>query len=146
MMRTVQRTWRRPLIALSAAAALVTAACTADDGDADPPASEATTAASEGAASNQPSTTDTPSGDTAPPPTDTAAPTTEPAPALAEDRSFYILPPGNYGGLPTTAQSTDQLPLYDGLTPARTWPRTVRATQDFDTPPSTSEVSQVHRD
>src|SRR5689334_1924281 len=35
------------------------------------------------------------------------------------DRAYYILPPGNYGGLPTTANSTDQLPLYDALTPLR---------------------------
>ena len=35
------------------------------------------------------------------------------------DVARYILPPGNYGGLPTTANSTDQLPLYDGLTPLR---------------------------
>ncbi len=37
----------------------------------------------------------------------------------APDRARYILPPGNYGGLPTTANSLDQLPLYDGLTPLR---------------------------
>jgi hypothetical protein len=35
------------------------------------------------------------------------------------DRAYYILPPGNYGGLPTTDNSLDQLPLYDGLTPLR---------------------------
>jgi len=35
------------------------------------------------------------------------------------DRAYYVLPPGNYGGLPTTDQSLDQLPLYDGLTPLR---------------------------
>lgn len=35
------------------------------------------------------------------------------------DRARYILPPGNYGGLPTTANSLDQLPLYDALTPLR---------------------------
>ena len=35
------------------------------------------------------------------------------------DTARYILPPGNYGGLPTTANSLDQLPLYDGLTPLR---------------------------
>jgi hypothetical protein len=35
------------------------------------------------------------------------------------DQAFYILPPGNFGGLPTTEHSTDQLPLYDGLTPLR---------------------------
>jgi acyl-homoserine lactone acylase PvdQ len=37
----------------------------------------------------------------------------------AEDRAYYVLPPGNYGGLPTTDESRDQLPLYDGLTPLR---------------------------
>ena len=37
-----------------------------------------------------------------------------------EDRAFYILPPGNFGGFPnTTENSRDQLPLYDGLTPLR---------------------------
>lgn len=35
------------------------------------------------------------------------------------DRAYYILPPGNFGGLPSTANSRDQLPLYDGLTPLR---------------------------
>jgi acyl-homoserine lactone acylase PvdQ len=35
------------------------------------------------------------------------------------DTARYILPPGNYGGLPPTANSLDQLPLYDGLTPLR---------------------------
>ena len=33
------------------------------------------------------------------------------------DRAYDILPPGEFGGIPTTAHSTDQLPLYDGLTP-----------------------------
>jgi acyl-homoserine lactone acylase PvdQ len=37
----------------------------------------------------------------------------------AEDRAYYILPPGNYGGIPTTQNSLDQLPLYDALTPLR---------------------------
>jgi acyl-homoserine lactone acylase PvdQ len=41
-----------------------------------------------------------------------------PAPP-APDRAYYILPPGNYGGLPTTDESRDQLPLYDALTPLR---------------------------
>jgi hypothetical protein len=36
-----------------------------------------------------------------------------------EDRAYYILPPGNFGGLPPTENSLDQLPLYDGLTPLR---------------------------
>jgi hypothetical protein len=37
----------------------------------------------------------------------------------ANDTARYILPPGNFGGLPTTDDSLDQLPLYDGLTPLR---------------------------
>ena len=40
-------------------------------------------------------------------------------PATAADIARYILPPGNYGGLPYTGNSTDQLPLYAGLTPLR---------------------------
>jgi acyl-homoserine lactone acylase PvdQ len=39
--------------------------------------------------------------------------------AAPGDTARYILPPGNYGGLPTTVNSTDQLPLYDALTPLR---------------------------
>ena len=35
------------------------------------------------------------------------------------DVARYILPPGNYGGIPFTQNSTDQLPLYSGLTPLR---------------------------
>jgi acyl-homoserine lactone acylase PvdQ len=40
-----------------------------------------------------------------------------PATASAADQAFDILPPGDFGGLPTTANSRDQLSLYDGLTP-----------------------------
>jgi acyl-homoserine lactone acylase PvdQ len=46
-----------------------------------------------------------------------AAPGT--AGAQPRDTARYILPPGNYGGLPTSDDSLDQLPLYDGLTPLR---------------------------
>jgi acyl-homoserine lactone acylase PvdQ len=35
------------------------------------------------------------------------------------DVARYILPPGNFGGIPFTQNSTDQLPLYSGLTPLR---------------------------
>ena len=42
-----------------------------------------------------------------------------PADGVSGDVSRYILPPGNYGGLPTTDNSRDQLPLYDALTPLR---------------------------
>ncbi len=41
------------------------------------------------------------------------------APAVSQDFSYNILPPGQYGELPTTVHSTDQLPLYDSLTPLR---------------------------
>jgi acyl-homoserine lactone acylase PvdQ len=44
---------------------------------------------------------------------------TAPAAASAADTARYILPPGNFGGLPTTTNSLDQLPLYDALTPKR---------------------------
>ncbi|MFT4518798.1 MAG: hypothetical protein ACI9JM_001183 [Halioglobus sp.] len=42
-----------------------------------------------------------------------------PLPPIMVDRAYYILPPGNFGGLPTSENSLDQLPLYDGLTPLR---------------------------
>lgn len=40
-------------------------------------------------------------------------------PAAAADIARYILPPGNFGGLPFTPNSQDQLPLYSGLSPLR---------------------------
>ncbi len=40
-------------------------------------------------------------------------------PTTTGDIARYIMPPGNYGGFPTTNNSLDQLPLYDGLTPLR---------------------------
>jgi hypothetical protein len=40
-------------------------------------------------------------------------------PAAATDVARYVLPPGNFGGFPFNANSTDQLPLYSGLTPLR---------------------------
>jgi acyl-homoserine lactone acylase PvdQ len=42
-----------------------------------------------------------------------------PAAASAADTARYILPPGNFGGLPLGPNSLDQLPLYDALTPLR---------------------------
>ncbi len=39
--------------------------------------------------------------------------------AESPDIARYVLPPGNYGGLPVNAHSTDQLSLYSGLTPLR---------------------------
>ncbi|HYI36984.1 MAG TPA: penicillin acylase family protein, partial [Thermoleophilaceae bacterium] len=41
------------------------------------------------------------------------------APTASAETARYILPPGNFGGLPTSQNSLDQLPLYDGLTPLR---------------------------
>lgn len=52
-------------------------------------------------------------------PTEEEEPETTVETSDAEDRAYYILPPGNFGGLPTTDDSLDQLPLYDGLTPLR---------------------------
>jgi len=40
-------------------------------------------------------------------------------PARAADIARYILPPGNFGGVPFTVNSTDQLALYSGLSPLR---------------------------
>ena len=53
-----------------------------------------------------------------------------PGSALAKDyadTARSVLAPGNYGGLPLTDESTDQIPLYDGLTPKfnRVTPRDV---------------------
>jgi acyl-homoserine lactone acylase PvdQ len=93
---------RRAVLASGLAAALFVAACTSDE-SADTATADATVP-----------TTDAP--DTTEP---EAAPTTEPTPVVTEDRAFYILPPGNYGGLPTNDDSLDQLPLYDALTPLR---------------------------
>ncbi|MEZ5259780.1 MAG: penicillin acylase family protein, partial [Ilumatobacteraceae bacterium] len=87
------------------AAGLLIAACSGggDDGA----AAESTVA---------PPSTDAPSTTQA---VDTSAPTTAPPPAITTDRAYYVLNPGNYGGLPVTDDSLDQLPLYDGLTPLR---------------------------
>jgi acyl-homoserine lactone acylase PvdQ len=41
------------------------------------------------------------------------------AAAATDDTARYILPPGNFGGLPPTDDSLDQLPLYNALTPLR---------------------------
>ncbi len=35
------------------------------------------------------------------------------------DFAYNVLPPGQFGGLPLDPNSTDQIPLYDGLTPLR---------------------------
>ncbi|NDH88456.1 MAG: hypothetical protein EBY61_07525, partial [Actinobacteria bacterium] len=90
------------LLAVVLAGALIAAACSGDGDD-----------------SATPSTTSSAPVDT----TTTEAPatttTTEAPPAITEDRAYYILPPGNYGGLPVNDNSLDQLPLYDGLTPLR---------------------------
>ena len=40
------------------------------------------------------------------------------APGVARaDRAYDVLAPGQHGGLARTAHSTDQIALYDGLTP-----------------------------
>jgi len=62
---------------------------------------------------------DSPLVDPQPPIEPPVEPPVEPPPTPLADRAYYILPPGNFGGLPTTENSLDQLPLYDGLTPLR---------------------------
>jgi acyl-homoserine lactone acylase PvdQ len=42
-----------------------------------------------------------------------------PAYAGGGDFAYDVLPPGQFGGLPPTDDSTDQIPLYDALTPLR---------------------------
>ena len=113
---------RGTTLAVGLTLALVAAACSggnnADESGTAPVVTEAgeepaTTTVSTDAPEATTPATDAPSV----PPTD--APTTTATPAITEDRAYYILPPGNYGGLPTTENSLDQLPLYDALTPLR---------------------------
>ena len=120
---------RRRWIASLAAVALVAAACSGDDESSDTTDTGADTAGTDAtdttdrapATTASPDTTDVPTTTDAP--ADTTPATTEspdePAVVVTEDRSYYILPPGNYGGLPTNDDSLDQLPLYDALTPLR---------------------------
>lgn len=95
------------ITALVAVFALIAAAC----GDDDPVADAADDSVSDDATSDNETDDQSDSDD------DTDVETT--APAITEDRAYYILPPGNYGGIPTTDESFDQLALYDGLTPLR---------------------------
>lgn len=109
----MERAGRRRIFAMVAAAALVAAACSGDDDSS--AETEVTTPATDAAPD-----TEAPPVTEAPPAPDTEAPPeTDPPSAPVEDRSYYILPPGNYGGLPTNEHSLDQLPLYDSLTPLR---------------------------
>lgn len=118
---------QRTAVAVLVASGLVAAACsssgdetadstgtiddtTADETPAVDSAPPATDAPVETVSTDAPTTTEAPEETTT---------TTEPRPAVTEDRSYYILPPGNFGGLPTTDDSLDQLALYDGLTPLR---------------------------
>jgi acyl-homoserine lactone acylase PvdQ len=98
-----------------AVAALVASACSDDDD-----ASSATTGADTTSAESEAGDTTAVNNGDSPSTSDGEATTTTAAAAgTADDRAFYILPPGNYGGLPTTDDSLDQLALYDGLTPLR---------------------------
>jgi acyl-homoserine lactone acylase PvdQ len=108
---------RRATAAISVTIALLAAACSGDDStDAAPSETTATTEPA-----GEPDVTEPATDQPAEPdePAEPATATTEPAPTITEDRAYYILPPGNYGGLPTNDDSLDQLPLYDGLTPLR---------------------------
>ncbi len=109
-------------MAITLAAALVTAACTDDSND---PATAGTEAVTATTATETTVTATTEAESTATTAAEVATTeaestdTTEAPPAVTEDRAYYILPPGNFGGLPTNDDSLDQLALYDGLTPLR---------------------------
>jgi len=111
---------RTRALAIATAVALVVAACSSDDDESSDstPATEVSEPAATEPGDEEPPTTDAPDEST-----DTTAPAAEAdeddAATITEDRSYYILPPGNYGGLPKTDESTDQLALYDDLTPLR---------------------------
>ncbi|HEC08697.1 MAG TPA: hypothetical protein ENI86_03895, partial [Acidimicrobiales bacterium] len=99
-------------MATATALALLAAACSNGGNN-------ATEVPSTTVATSAPTTT-TGGPSTEPPPSTTSTPVTSTtAAAPVPDRAYYILPPGNYGGLPTNDDSLDQLPLYDGLTPLR---------------------------
>ncbi len=101
-------------LAVALVLALVAAACAGDD---EPePAAEAPTAVP---TTEPDEDVGTATGGAEPTAAPAAAAEPTSAPVLTGDRAFYILPPGNYGGLPTTDESLDQLPLYDALTPLR---------------------------
>ena len=101
-----------PVMATAMALALLAAACSNGGNN-------ATEVPSTTVATSAPTTT-TGGPSTEPPPSTTSTPVTSTtAAAPVPDRAYYILPPGNYGGLPTNDDSLDQLPLYDGLTPLR---------------------------
>jgi hypothetical protein len=109
----------RAALTLGVVIAVAASACASDDGSS--PSEGDTTAVATEPAVTEPAAAET---DVTGVPTervDDAAGTTtaEPTPKITDDRSYYILPPGNYGGLPTNDDSLDQLPLYDGLTPLR---------------------------
>lgn len=95
----------RRLLATALAFALIAAACGEDDPAADEPdpSGETSDGSHDGA------------GDE----TDGADDGTVEVETPAEDRAYYVLPPGNFGGIPTGEHSLDQLALYDGLTPLR---------------------------
>jgi len=106
----------RTVLAAGLTLALVAAACSGDDDNSGSTEAPADTTATTDDAPVETDAPETEAPSTEPPAETT---TTEPPPTITEDRAYYILPPGNYGGLPTNDDSTDQLALYDGLTPLR---------------------------
>ena len=104
------------MLAAGLTLALVAAACSGDDDNSGRPRRPPTRRRRPTTRRSRPTHPSTEAPSTEPPAETT---TTEPPPTITEDRAYYILPPGNYGGLPTNDDSTDQLALYDGLTPLR---------------------------
>ncbi len=106
-----------------ATAGLVAAACSSSDetSDSAPDSADDTTVVTDAPSDTEPTgTTATSDAPVDTEPSDTQPPDTAPVEeVVTEDRAYYILPPGNFGGLPTTDESLDQLALYDALTPLR---------------------------
>ncbi|HYN34417.1 MAG TPA: penicillin acylase family protein [Ilumatobacteraceae bacterium] len=101
-MRRTRQCSCRAIVAAGVVLSLVVAACSSDD--------DASSSTSDVVVTTQATTEADAAG---------SVDTTEPVPTITEDRAYYILPPGNYGGIPVNDNSLDQLPLYDGLTPLR---------------------------
>jgi acyl-homoserine lactone acylase PvdQ len=117
-MTTTRRNPRIRSIAALASVALVVAACSSSGDDASPD-STAVPETSAAVEPDEPVATDPPAevDESAEEPVEVDD--VESTATIADDRSYYILPPGNFGGLPVTDESTDQLALYDALTPLR---------------------------
>ena len=115
-------------LAAAVSLAMVAVACSGDDTSTDPePDSTTTTSVS----APDPTTTTT----TEPPDQATATTTTTTTvPAITEDRAYYILPPGNYGGIPNDRQFVRPTPALRRPHPVTRRHQRCRHRQSFPSP------------